>query len=153
VTHEDDLRALADERALRQLITRYAQGADRRDGSLFSGVFAPHAVLEGTGFKFTTPEEISGVPFQLKKMYTKTYHTLLNYAVEVSGDRANGEVYSMAHHLTPIDADHYSDYVMYITYRDRYVRAATEWQIEYRQVVVEFTEYRVAENVSEPPTP
>lgn len=134
-----EMKLLADELALKRLIVRYAQACDRRDVEAFAALFTSDAVLEGPGFRFATPEQIRGVPQQLRS-WPKTYHTLLNFVVDVSGDRATGEAYSMAHHLTPAAENRYDDFLMYITYRDQYRRSAEGWQFERRQVVVEFTE-------------
>ena len=141
---------LADERALQRLIMQYAQGCDQRDAVKFAALFSPGAVLEGPGFRFARPEQIRSVPSQLST-FKKTYHTLLNYIFDVNGERATGEVYSMAHHLTPLDDGKFNDLVMYITYRDRYLRAGAGWQFESRQVVMEFTENRIVENIGAMP--
>jgi len=150
MANDKDVARLADESALRRLIMRYAQGCDHRDGAGFASLFAPSAVLEGAGFRFATPQEIRGVPQQLT-VFKKTYHTILNYVVDVNGDRATGEAYSMAHHLTPLADGKYNDLVMYITYRDRYVRGSGGWQFEHRGVEMEFTENRVVENIGSMP--
>jgi SnoaL-like domain len=147
MTQIDDMPDPVDESALRRLITRYALACDRRDGALLASVFATGGVLHGPSFRFATPGEIAKVPESLKR-FEKTYHTLLNFLVEVTHDRGTGEVYSMAHHLTPLGNGKYKDLVMYITYRDRYVRGQRGWQIEHREVVVEFTEDRVVENIN-----
>jgi hypothetical protein len=136
-----ELASLADEIAMRRLISRYAQCCDTRDTEGFGALFTPDAVLEGPGFRFATPAQISSVPQQLRQ-FAKTYHSLLNFLVEVNGDRAEGETYSMSHHLTPGAAGDFDDLVMYITYRDRFVRSASGWKFEHRKVVLEFTERR-----------
>jgi hypothetical protein len=141
-----DITLVADELALRRLIARYAQCCDRRDGLGFAALFTDDAVLEGPGFCFRTRAEISGVPSLLDR-FTKTYHTLLNHVIELHGEHAFGEAYSMAHHLTPGSDGLCNDLVMYITYRDRYQRIATDWRFERRQVVIEFTENRSVGNV------
>lgn len=133
------------ESALRRLIMQYARSCDRRDESGFVALFTSGAVLEGDGFRFSSSEEIRNVPNLLQR-FAKTYHTLLNYLVEVSADHATGEAYSMAHHLTPRPDGQYDDLVMYITYLDRYVRQGHAWLFERRQVVMEFTEHRVVES-------
>ena len=145
-----DLEVLADERALHGLVLRYAASCDHRDGDAFAKLFAPHAVLEGPGFRFASPEQIQAVPQQLGRFH-KTYHTVLNSVASVDGDSAHGESYSMAHHLTPRADGRYDDLVMYITYRDRYVRLNGTWQFEQRVVVMEFTETRTVENVGTMP--
>jgi hypothetical protein len=144
--------SLQDERALEHLTLRYARACDRRDGPGLASVFAPGAVLRGPGFKFSTPAELANVPQSLQQ-FEKTYHTLLNYMVEVDGDHATGEAYSMAHHLTPLGTGKYNDLVMYITYRDRYVRGAAGWRILEREVVIEFTEHRSVEKMDSIPKP
>jgi hypothetical protein len=123
----------------------YARACDRRDESGFGALFTPHAVLEGDGFRFSGSDEIRNVPNLLRR-FVKTYHTLQNHLLEVSAERATGEAYSMAHHLTPRSDGKYDDLVMYITYRDDYVRHGHPWLFEHRQVVVEFTEHRVVES-------
>jgi hypothetical protein len=133
------------ETALRRLIMEYARACDRRDESGFGSLFTPHAVLEGDGFRFSGSDEIRNVPNLLRR-FVKTYHTLQNHLFEVSAERATGEAYSMAHHLTPRSDGKYDDLVMYITYRDDYVRQGHPWLFEHRQVVVEFTEHRVVES-------
>jgi hypothetical protein len=150
MTYDKEIARLADEGALRRLIMRYAQSCDQRDGVSFAALYAPGAVLEGEGFRFAGSEEIGTVPQQLN-VFKKTYHTLLNFLVEVNGDRATGEAYSAAHHLTPLSEGKYNDLVMYITYRDRYVRGAGGWLFEYRRPVIEFTENRIVEDMGAMP--
>jgi len=148
--HEPDLEILAHEQALRRLVLRYASSCDNRDCEAFAGLFAPNAVLEGPGFRFASPEQIHAVPRQLARFH-KTYHTVLNFFASIAGDRARGETYSMAHHLTPRADGRFDDLVMYITYRDRYTRHDGEWRFEQRTVVMEFTETRLVENVGTMP--
>lgn len=133
------------EAALRRLISQYARCCDRRDESGFGALFISNAVLEGEGFRYSGAVEIRNVPNLLRR-FVKTYHTLLNCLFEVTADRATGEAYSMAHHLTPRADGKYDDLVMYITYRDRYVRQHQAWRFEHRRVVMEFTEHRVVES-------
>jgi hypothetical protein len=133
------------EAALRRLLSRYARCCDRRDESGFGALFTPDAILEGEGFRFSGVGEIRNVPNLLRR-FAKTYHTLLNYLVEVSADHATGEAYSMAHHLTPRSDGKYDDLVMYITYHDRYVQRDHAWLFEHRRVVMEFTEQRLVES-------
>jgi len=109
-------------------------------------LFSPDAVLEGPGFRFETADRIRLIPRELER-YSKTYHTILNFQFHLSGDDATGEVYSMAHHLTPLGEGRSSDLVMYITYLDRYRRAGDAWQFTHRRVVIEFTETRTVESV------
>ncbi|MCB2048448.1 MAG: nuclear transport factor 2 family protein [Novosphingobium sp.] len=142
----DTLTKLADERDIRRLIHDYARGADTRDGELFASVFVEHAVLELSGRETVGRHRLARIPGMLEQ-YVKTYHMVHNVTIDLDGDTATGEVYSASHHLRPIEKDQLSDRVMYITYRDAYVRAAEGWRIARRLVDVQFIEYKI---VSQP---
>ena len=82
--------------------------------------------------------------------FDRTYHLIGNSRYDLTDDAATGEVYCVAHHV-PGDAAAGAEprpngvptsYVMYIRYRDEYVRADGEWRIRDRQVLVDFTEHR-----------
>ena len=125
--------------AIRDLVMRYASCADRRDSEGFTALFTDDAVLVGPGFRFSTSGELAGLP-QMLAAYVKTYHTVLNIVIDIDGDTASADVYSAAHHLTPVEGTQYNDYVMYITYRDRYRRGQRGWRISNRIVEVEMTQ-------------
>ena len=145
---DETLAWLRDESALRGLVMRYARACDRRDEAAFGALFLPDAVLEGPGFRFESARQIRKIPRQLER-YSKTYHTLLgNQQFEVTADLARGEIYSMAHHLTPCGDAGYCDLIMYITYLDQYRRRTGEWRFARRCVVIEFTETRIVGDVS-----
>jgi hypothetical protein len=146
MARDADLRRFIDESALRRLIMQYAQCIDRRDEFGFAALFATGAVLDGETFRFGTPEEIRAVPGSMK-VYTKTYHTIWNQLFEINGDGATGEVYSAAHHLTRVPDETFSDFVMTITYRDRYVRARSGWLFLHRHLTVEYVETRIVEKL------
>jgi uncharacterized protein (TIGR02246 family) len=138
----DTLAILADERDIRRLINDYARGADTRDGELFASVFVEEGVLELAGRETVGRHRLAKIPRMLEQ-YARTYHMVHNVTIDVEGDRATGEIYSASHHLRPIEKEALSDRVMYITYRDKYVRAAEGWRIARRLVDVQFIEYKV----------
>jgi hypothetical protein len=80
--------------------------------------------------------------------YPKTYHVLGQSTYEIDGERAVGEVYCIAHHLTP-DRHGGTNYVMYIRYDDCYRRDEGVWRIETRWVIVDWTELRAANPAGE----
>lgn len=138
-----DLQWVADERAIEKLVLGYAHGVDARSPEIFAAQFAPDARLHGASFAYVGPD-IAKVPPQLNR-YVRTYHTVLNKRIAVDGDAGTGEIYSLAHHLTPRDDGRHDDFIMHITYHDRYVRTAEGWRIAERQVVTEFTEDRIVD--------
>ncbi len=135
---------LEDEVAINKLVLTYARGADRRDGALFASAFTEDGVLDYNGRQSTGPSQLSKIPSALNT-YTKTYHTVFNTLIEVDGDTAKGEVYSASHHLRPVESTIHSDRVMYITYRDDYVRTPAGWRIKRREVNVEFVEFKTVQ--------
>ena len=75
--------------------------------------------------------------------YAQTYHFVGNARYELDGDRATGEVYGMAHHLTP-DRHGGTDYVMLMRYLDTYRRRDGTWGIAERRALTDWTEVRTA---------
>jgi hypothetical protein len=132
---------MADEREIGRLIANYARGCDTRNGALFADQFIEDGVLELAGRETVGKDRLAKIP-QMLNAYLLTYHMVHNVLVEVSGDTATGEVYSASHHLRPIEKTAFSDRVMYITYRDNYVRSAQGWKIARRFVDVQFIEYK-----------
>lgn len=136
--------------ALRGVAERYAQGVDRRDRDTFLSAFHPDATLRVRGASGTEDsssemrghEKIGRVTDVIAR-YPKTYHVLGQSTYEIDGESAAGEVYCIAHHLTP-DRHGGTNYVMYIRYDDRYRRDEGAWRIESRRVIVDWTELRAA---------
>ncbi len=137
----DTTTLLADEREIGRLVHNYAKGCDTRNGELFAQQFTEDAVLELAGRETAGRERLARIP-EMLNAYHLTYHMVHNVAIELDGDRATGEVYSASHHLRPIEKAAFSDRVMYITYRDNYVRTGEGWKIARRLVDVQFIEYK-----------
>jgi hypothetical protein len=142
----------ADRLAIQALAYRYAAGVDRRDREVFLSAFATDATLQvfGEGPDGDDPvsimtghEEIGAVPSIITR-YAKTFHFVGNHLCEVDGDRATGEVYCTARHLSP-SIHGATDFVMFIRYVDRYRRDSERtWLIADRQVHIDWTERHAA---------
>lgn len=150
MTQHDDQRAVTDQLALRELATAYASGVDRRDRELFLTAFHPDAVLilHPPG----DPDTVSGTRrghdelgeiTTLIARYAQTYHFVGNTRYQIDGDHASGEVYGMAHHLTP-DRHGGTDFVMLMRYVDTYSRRDGTWGIDERHALTDWTEVRTA---------
>ena len=137
---------LLDECELRRLIMRYAQCVDRRDADGFAALFASGAALEGETFRYDTREHIRAVPASMTT-YTQTYHTVWNQIFDIADDSGTGEVYSAAQHLTRRPDETFSNFIMTITYRYRYVRERGTWLFQNRHLTVEHTETRIVEKL------
>lgn len=130
---------------LRSLAARYAAGVDRRDKTLFLSAFADDAVMVvppssggGTGLELNGHDEIARV-IGLITRYPKTFHFVGQAHYEFGATENNGEVYCIAHHITP---ERDRDLVMYIRYHDIYrrERSSNAWVIGRRLVHVDWTE-------------
>jgi|SRR5689334_9812936 len=148
-----DFRAATDQLALRALADRYAAGVDRRDRDLFLSAFHADGVLvlldhadPTQVFATRRGHDELGAVTELIARYDKTFHMIGNARYEVDGDRATGEVYCVAHHLTT-DRHGGTDYVMMIRYLDTYTRREGRWGIEERRLVTDWTELRTANRV------
>lgn len=134
--------------ALRYLSERYAAGIDRRDADLYVGAFhdggciAVHQPADADEpIRLICGAEEIGRNTELIKGYERTFHVLGQSTYEIDGDRARGEVYCIAHHLSP-DRHGGTNYVMYVRYDDDYVKREGRWGIETRRVRVDWTEVR-----------
>ena len=145
-----DLRSTVDQLALRGIAERYAAGVDRRDRDLFLSAF--HADGRLVLLDHADPTQVFatrrghdelGAVTELIARYDKTFHLIGNARYDVDGDRATGEVYCVAHHLTR-DRHGGTDYVMMIRYLDSYSRRDGHWGIDERRLVTDWTELRTA---------
>jgi SnoaL-like domain len=134
-----------DEEQLRDVAARYARGVDTRDAALFASAFHPNGVLEL--YRAASPDEPAarieghealGRVVENVARYDKTFHFLGQQSFEINEDRATGEVYCMAHHLT-IAGDEASNWVMYIRYHDEYIKVGSRWAIANRKVHTDWT--------------
>ena len=135
---------------LRSLAERYAQGVDRRDVETFVALFHDDAVITiHDPSESTEPRELRGIERLAKipeviQRYAKTFHLLGQSTYEIGDGTATGEVYCVAHHLTP-DVHGGTNYVMYIRYEDTYrTDADGVWKFAQRRLRVDWTETRAA---------
>jgi hypothetical protein len=138
---------------LRTLAEQYARGVDRRDDvDGFVALFLPDAVITiHDPSESTEPREIRGaerlarIPEAIQR-YPKTFHLLGQSTYAIGDGEATGEVYCIAHHLTPDPADPRAggtDHVMFIRYEDTYrPNVDGAWKFAHRRLRVDWTETR-----------
>jgi hypothetical protein len=139
---------LEDESALYRLAARYAQAVDRNDPGTLDELFTAGAVIEGPGFVINGLEAIRGIPGMLRERYRNTRHVLHQQIIAVSGDKAEGETYCTANHISAGDPP--SNLVWAIRYQDRFVREQGQWRFAHRRLVIDWTETRTVEFPSDP---
>jgi ketosteroid isomerase-like protein len=148
---DTDAREIADRLALRALGDEYARAVDHRDRDALLAVFHPDGVLvlldqvDPTVVTATRRghEELGDITTVIARAYDRTFHFVGTTSYDVDGDRATGEVYCLAHHLTPTRHGG-TDYVMLIRYQDTYSRRDGRWAIDERRLITDWTETHAA---------
>ena len=137
----DELLAEAE---IRDVHLRYCRALDRRDEELLRACFHADAVVE-------LHEELSVDAFvalghEMLSHYTGTWHSTSNQLVEVDGDRAWAERYTISRHLIAADDEEPErDFVAYGRYLDQMERRGGEWRIARRRMVVDYTRMETVE--------
>ena len=131
------LRALLDERAIRDVLQRYCRGIDRLDEELIRSTYHAdsyddHGTFRGNGHEFATY-----VVKVLGEHAESTMHDLGNSLIELDGDTAHAETYVTAYHVRKAGDDTVLETVGG-RYVDRLERRDGEWKIAHRTVVLEW---------------
>ena len=149
-THADiSPQEAADRLAIRELVEAYAHCADRRDAQGQMALFTVDAhFVVYMNAKDPTPsqelgsrEELAPVFADLNK-YDATMHFVGQSTIfTLMGDRATGEAYCIAHHLT-VKGESRRLMVAYIRYYDTFVKAGGAWLFAERVLYVDWIEER-----------
>jgi ketosteroid isomerase-like protein len=139
----------ADRLAIRELFDAYAHCADRRDAKGQMALFT-----EDTRFLVymdaRNPEptqdlhgrEALAPVFDALNAYVATMHFNGQSTVELDGDRATGESYCLAHHLTEAGDGSRTLMVASIRYLDTFVKQDGAWLFAERRLMVNWTDTR-----------
>lgn len=139
----------ADRLSIRELVEAYAHCADRRDARGQMALFTPdtHFVVYMNAKDPTPSQELHSrdalAPvFADLNQYAATMHFVGQSTIlTLAGDRATGEAYTLAHHLT-VDGDKRRLMVAALRYADSFVKAAGTWLFSERILYVDWLEQR-----------
>jgi ketosteroid isomerase-like protein len=138
----------ADRLAIRNLIDAYARCADRRDADGQMALFTEDAqfvvYMDGQGSapsQVLDGREALATVFDDLNRYQATMHFNGQSTVTIGGDRATGESYCIAHHLSATRGER-TLMIAYLRYHDRFVREAGGWLFAERKLYVDWTETR-----------
>jgi hypothetical protein len=140
----------ADRLAIRELIEAYAHCADRRDAKGQMALFTPdtHFVVYMNA-KDPTPsqelhsrEALAPVFADLNK-YAATMHFVGQSTVlTLTGDKATGEAYTLAHHLT-MNGEKRQLMIAALRYYDSFLKVDGAWFFAERLLYVDWIEERI----------
>ena len=137
----------ADRLEIRELVDAYAHCADRRDAkgqiSLFTKdthfVVFMDARSEKPSMELNRREELAPVFDELNK-YEATTHFIGQSTVVLNGDRATGETYCIAHHVSASEGKR----TLFIAFRyyDVFAKVEGKWLFAERKLMVDWTDTR-----------
>lgn len=133
---ERKLRLLIDKDEIRDVIVRYARGVDRGDAELITSCYHPDAIDDHGGVELTGIE--AGPRFggnrKLSASGQAGQHFVGNISIEVEGDTAYTESYTVSYLIVDRDGDTYTRF-RGLRYLDRFEKRDGAWKIAYRVVV------------------
>jgi ketosteroid isomerase-like protein len=139
----------ADRLAIRELVEAYAHSADRRDAKGQMALFTPdsHFVVYMNA-KDPTPsqelhsrEALAPVFADLNQYDATTHFVGQSTIFTLTADRATGEAYCLAHHVT-IDGAKRHLILASLRYLDTFVKTDGEWLFAERKLYVDWLEER-----------
>lgn len=126
------------EAEIKELQIRYCRGADRMDFDLLRSCFHPDAQTDYGYFGGSVDDFIEAGKAGLEA-YLGTTHVTGNQLVEVDGDAAWAEHYTLATHRLPAsDEAPLRDFMTSVRYIDRLERRSGEWKIARRKLVLDW---------------
>ena len=143
--------AAADRLAIRELVDAYAFCADTRDAEGQKALFTDDTrfvvYMGGEGSEPTDDlhgrESLTPV-FENLNIYDVTMHFNGQSTVALDGDRATGETYCLAHHVSSGDGER-TLMIAAIRYRDTFAKRGGTWRFAERRLYVRWIETRKLE--------
>jgi hypothetical protein len=143
------LAEAADRLAIRELVEAYAHCADRRDAKGQMALFTADARFAVyMNAKDPTPsqelhsrEALAPIFADLNRYDATTHFVGQSTILTLSDDRATGEAYCLAHHVT-VDGDKRRLMVASLRYADTFVKGDGEWLFAERQLYVDWIDER-----------
>jgi ketosteroid isomerase-like protein len=138
----------ADRLEIRELVDAYAHCADRRDAkgqmSLFTKdthfVVFMDARSEKPSVEPNRREDLAPVFDELNK-YEATTHFMGQSTVVLDGDRATGETYCIAHHVSASEGKR-TQFIASLRYYDVFAKVEGKWLFAESKLMVDWTDTR-----------
>jgi ketosteroid isomerase-like protein len=139
----------ADRLAIRELVEAYAHCADRRDAKGQMALFTPdtHFVVymdaedRKPSQELHSREALAPVFAELNKYEATTHFVGQSTIFTLTGDRATGEAYCLAHHVT-VDGGKRRSMLASLRYHDTFVKMDGTWLFAERLLYVDWVDER-----------
>jgi SnoaL-like domain len=138
----------ADRLALRELVDAYAYCADRRNAEKQMSLFTedahfvvfmdPKSAMPST--ELNRRDDLAAIFDELNK-YEATTHFNGQSTVVLDGDRASGETYCLAHHVSESEGKR-TLFIASIRYYDAFAKINGTWFFTERKLMVDWTDTR-----------
>jgi hypothetical protein len=136
----------ADRLEIRELLDAYAHCADGRDAKGQMSLFTPdtHFVVfmdarsDKPSMEFNRRDDLAPVFDELKK-YEATTHFMGQSTVTVNGERATGETYCLAHHVSAAEGKR-TLFIASLRYYDVFAKVDGKWLFAERKLLVDWTD-------------
>jgi len=139
------------EAAIKDLQIRYCRSCDRMDFELMRSCFHPDATTDYGFFGGSVDDFIAAAQAQLPA-FVRTTHNTGNQLVEVNGDTAWAEHYTVATHRMAEDAvGPERDFVTAVRYIDRVECRNGDWRIAKRVLVLDWWRTDAVVKIGEAP--
>lgn len=137
VSSDDLMQEMLDEFQLRKLVHRYCRLVDRGYISALRGLYHHDADDDHGAFSAGSIDDfLEGLVAARPYLRSMQHHlTTMNFAVD--GDRAEGEIYSIATH-TVMAGDHDVDVTVGGRYLDKYEKRDATWRILERTILTDW---------------
>ena len=133
---QDRLQIAADKAELMDVLQRYCRAIDRRDMDLLRSVYHPGATDNHGGyFNGSVEDFVKVVPGHLEP-FAITTHMITNALFVIDGDRAEGESYLIASHITKDDPP--QNLMAAARYLDVFERRDGVWRIAERTCILDW---------------
>lgn len=123
--------------ALHDLVMTYARGADRADEAMLASVFHPDADVVTGVIDGKAPDYARDVVAMVRSNLRSTFHSVANEYYEVSGEKAVGESYVIAHMIAAGDEE--TETLTGGRYLDRFEKRDGVWKIAHRTFVLDWS--------------
>jgi len=126
------LQALIDKDEIRDCVYRFARAVDRHDWDLARTCYHPGGIDDHGVFRGDKDEYVDWVSAHLPDLAEVTMHLIGNVMIELDGDVAHSEAYSVAYHRYTHEDGSKRDFTSVDRYVDRFEKRDGTWLIAKR---------------------